>query len=77
LNQDWTGEHSGAKVGEACASVHLAFNGFQAVNLAFGLAVAPLRFHGGSDGGDIFSKTIGEADQRAEATAFCIFNPAQ
>jgi hypothetical protein len=57
------------------ASVHLAFDGLQPVDLAFHLASAPLSIDGRSNCSDVFLKAISEAYYRTELAAFGPVDP--
>jgi hypothetical protein len=59
-------QHSCPQQFRTCPTVHRALEGLEAVDLAFGLSVAPGQLDGVVDGIDVSAQDAGEPDDRNE-----------
>jgi hypothetical protein len=60
---------------EASATLHLALDYLQSIDLALNLTAAPSCLDRGGDGSQILSKTVAESDQRANTRLHRGVNP--
>ena len=68
-------QDTGAEEFKTRAAIHLTFDHFEPINLAFYLASAPRRVHRRADRRNVFLKAIGKAHNVPEFTVFGSFDP--
>src|SRR6185295_4748128 len=68
-------QHTGTEKFKAGTTIHLPFDHFEAIDLAFHLTGAPRCVYGSGHSRDIFLQAVGEADDRSELAVFGSFNP--
>src|SRR5271166_5598091 len=68
-------QHPGSQEFGACATVHRALEGFQSIDLPFGLAIAPALSQRVSDGVDISPHRASEAVDRVNPGVLRVVEP--